>query len=271
MDYLYHYTNIESLALILKNHTIRFSSLDQMDDKQENASGDLANVGSFCYVSSWTSEIEESIPMWNMYASFDSGVRIKLRKNPFKIYTYSNAELRNVSNHINIVGVDGEKQRVSIYQPIEEVFNSHFVSAQLVKGAELYKVEYTHDRRLLYPELLQFGDKKTQIGAGELGKYKNKYWEFQKEWRYRWLFFPINVSPNTDEREIIKLMNDMIMGTAIQPFKYYDNKISDEAYSEMEITLSPAISPGNEELILNTIKRYNPTATIKLSALKGLI
>ena len=29
--YLYHYTNIETLALILKNRTIRFNSLDRMD------------------------------------------------------------------------------------------------------------------------------------------------------------------------------------------------------------------------------------------------
>lgn len=34
-EYLYHYTNIETLALILANHTFRLTSLDQMDDLQE--------------------------------------------------------------------------------------------------------------------------------------------------------------------------------------------------------------------------------------------
>ena len=34
-DYLYHYTSIETLALILANHTFRLTSLDQMDDLQE--------------------------------------------------------------------------------------------------------------------------------------------------------------------------------------------------------------------------------------------
>ncbi|MBE6746525.1 MAG: hypothetical protein E7558_03645 [Ruminococcaceae bacterium] len=34
-EYLYHYTSIETLALILKNRTIRFNSLDKMDDLQE--------------------------------------------------------------------------------------------------------------------------------------------------------------------------------------------------------------------------------------------
>ncbi len=31
-DYLYHYTSIENLALILKNKTIRFNSLINVDD-----------------------------------------------------------------------------------------------------------------------------------------------------------------------------------------------------------------------------------------------
>ena len=35
VEYLYHYTNIETLALILKNRTIRFNSLDRMDDLQK--------------------------------------------------------------------------------------------------------------------------------------------------------------------------------------------------------------------------------------------
>lgn len=33
--YLYHYTSLESLALILKNRTIRLNPLDKMDDLQE--------------------------------------------------------------------------------------------------------------------------------------------------------------------------------------------------------------------------------------------
>ena len=37
IEYLYHYTSIEILALILKNRTIRLNPLDKMDDLQENA------------------------------------------------------------------------------------------------------------------------------------------------------------------------------------------------------------------------------------------
>ena len=72
IDFLYHYTNIETLALILSNHTFRFRSLDQMDDLQEKETSDLKNVGQFCFISSWTDDSTESIPMWNMYSSLHS-------------------------------------------------------------------------------------------------------------------------------------------------------------------------------------------------------
>ena len=33
---IYHYTNIEILALILKNRTLRFNRLDKVDDPEES-------------------------------------------------------------------------------------------------------------------------------------------------------------------------------------------------------------------------------------------
>lgn len=79
-DYLYHYTSLDTLALILKNHTIRLRPLHTMDDKQEERSSDMKNIGKHFFISSWTSDAEESIPMWNLYTPLSSGVRIGLKK-----------------------------------------------------------------------------------------------------------------------------------------------------------------------------------------------
>lgn len=51
-EYLYHYTSIENLALILKNRTIRLNTLDKMDDLQEQKTRDVQNFGKFFFVSS---------------------------------------------------------------------------------------------------------------------------------------------------------------------------------------------------------------------------
>ena len=60
---LYHYTSIETLALILKHKTIRFSRLDRVDDPDEYAfSGDGVTPAHYCFVSCWTKNSRENLP-----------------------------------------------------------------------------------------------------------------------------------------------------------------------------------------------------------------
>ena len=77
--YLYHYTSIENLALILKNKTIRFTRLDCVDDVEESSVYEnTVPMGKYTFVSCWTESEEESIPLWNMYTPQMRGVRIKM-------------------------------------------------------------------------------------------------------------------------------------------------------------------------------------------------
>ena len=47
IEYLYRYTSLESLALILKSRQIRLNPLDKMDDLQEQKTADVENLGKF--------------------------------------------------------------------------------------------------------------------------------------------------------------------------------------------------------------------------------
>lgn len=77
---LYHYTSIENLALILKNQTIRFTRLDCVDDVEESAVYEnTVPMAKYTFVSCWTENEEESIPLWNMYTPQMRGVRIKMK------------------------------------------------------------------------------------------------------------------------------------------------------------------------------------------------
>ncbi len=126
-EYLYHYTNIETLALILSNKTIRFNSLNNTDDLQEQETADIKNIGQFFYISSWTDDSTESIPMWNMYASLNLGVRIRLRKNPFKIYDNS---VESIKETINIpIKYSSNNALVKTLIPFSEMFNKGFYTA----------------------------------------------------------------------------------------------------------------------------------------------
>lgn len=270
-EYLYHYTNIETLALILQNHTFRFNSLDKMDDLQEQETADLKNVGQFCYISSWTDDVDESIPMWNMYTSINSGVRIKLKKHPFKFHENTADELRQVINVPVTDNTNGTPLKSLI--PFVDMFRWKFIPAGATPENILHKVEYSSDHEKLYPKLVHVDGDKFSISLGTLGKYKNTHWAFQNEWRYILLLFPLDLNqPVETLSQAAQIMgNKILQGLEKQPFPFYDMIIDDAAYCEMEITLSPKISTGNRIIVENLVKRYNPSAIVKDSSLIGLI
>lgn len=265
--HLYHYTNIDSLALILKNKTIRLNSLDKLDDLQEKETADMINYGQFFYVSSWTEDESESIPMWNIYTNIESGVRIKLITNPFKWYeeTLSSIVARGLKISRGSTGI-------STLLPLDELIKKGCFSTIFFTGDILRKIVYTNDKSKLYPSINKSDDSKIELELGSIGIYKNLHWSFQREWRYIIPFFPVKFH---DRDSMQKNFHDMLTrvcsGIETQPFSCFDLQIDEKAFFEMEITLSPKISTGNRELIVNTINRYNPKAKITDSELIGLI
>lgn len=271
IEYLYHYTSLENLALILKNRTIRFNSLDKMDDLQEKETADLKNIGQFFYISSWTEDATESIPMWNMYASLTSGIRIKLRKNPFKIYENTAVDLSHVI-HASVTDNTDGKPLLSII-PLTEMFEKGFIAPQALARDLLRKVEYTDDQEKLYPRMLTENGNQFTIAMGEMGRYKNLHWSFQCEWRYILNILPVDLNQPVEAsmNEFQLMANKMRWGIAKQPFPFYDMVIADEAFADMEITLSPRISAGNRIIVQSLIEKHNSSAMLCESSLLGLI
>lgn len=270
-EYLYHYTNIETLALILQNHTFRFNSLEKMDDLQEKEVADVKNIGQFCYISSWTDDTIESIPMWKMYSSIESGIRIKLRKLPFKQHDNTAKSISDAIGQPVKDNLNGGSLKSLI--PYADMFTKKFVCVGATPENILHKVEYTSDNNKLYPKLVTTNGDSFNIAMGQLGKYKNLHWAFQNEWRYILTLLPLDLNQPVEKSatEAQIMGNKILLGLEKQPFPHYDMILDEEAYSEMEITLSPKISAGNRIIVESLVEKFNPTATIKESSLLGLI
>lgn len=161
-EFLYHYTNVETLALILRTKKMRFNSLLNVDDLEEAKSEGIENFGMHIFVSCFTSDSSESIPVWNMYSNKGSGVRIKLLNPPFERFTYHN-ETENYSVNYN--------------------------------GAT-FPIVYTDDPSKLYPQINRIIDDERWINAEETGRYKRLAWQFQNEWRAKLFVFNTNGNPN---------------------------------------------------------------------------
>lgn len=272
IEYLYHYTSIESLALILKNKTIRLNPLDKMDDLQEQKTADVENLGKFVFVSSWTANASESIPMWKMYTNPTSGVRIKLRKNPFVRHGTFGGDIEKVLG-IPAISEEDRTNRVDTFLDLSKMMDQGYYSVQAWGGDILQRVTYTNDISKLEPKVATVADGRIHLDTGILGKYKNTHWEFQQEWRYIMTFISMNFKVGMEKmQQMFSLsVSKMVQGKEPPPFRYYDLDIDPTCFVEMEIVCSPQMTVGNKVLLETIVEKYNPSATIRESDLLNLI
>ena len=161
--YLYRYTSIENLALILKRREIRLARLDKVDDLLESRSIDAINYGQYVFVTCWTDLAEESVPFWHMYTPNLRGVRIKM---PLAMFT---------GHHIS----DRPEMRLTTdghdnwALPYERMYGENYLA--MPEGANnFFKIEYVDDALLINRQLYgRKSDGSHSVRLGELGRYKS--------------------------------------------------------------------------------------------------
>ncbi len=252
-QHLYHYTSLDTLALILTNKSICFNTLLNVDDVEEAETSDLGLFGKYVYVSCWTDEAAESIAMWQMYTPNMHGVRIQLPAFPFKKHHYKAGELHFSADTTSYIDLK------KLYDE-----NKASIVAELPK---LIPVTYTTDESLLRPKT-RFGDsiadctgivthkapgnqsRNVRYDLSNLGKFKNEVWRFQKEWRYWISMSPWGLkeaegaTPSVHLDFIRRLENP----ESSPPYERFFVDLSEEAISQMEIVFGPRMTESEKIL-----------------------
>jgi len=255
-DFLYHYTSIESLAMILSTRKIRFNSLTELDDLIEGNCNDIKSIGKYFFVSSWTNIHKESLPFWNMYTPRMKGIRIKMPSDLFNDYLIT-------TNGVKGVKSDFFKSIV----PQNETFKDSF---WIPPTSERYliEVEYTDESDKLYPNIYSEHGENFSISLNKIGKFKSEHWTFQSEWRFILQIFPFIQAQETNENfDLLINSKDSISNGINLPFTDYFVNINESKFKEMEILLGPKHSESDRIIVESLISKYNPTAKLLISNL----
>jgi hypothetical protein len=125
------------------------------------------------------------------------------------------------------------------------------------------KVEYSKDYKKQSQSAINYtqesGKPFLDILTREVGKYKNERWAFQEEIRFALTIVPTIKNPITNQFEVIQSIQ---LGIEV-PIKFYDLKMDDTSFSNMEINIGPHCTNSDKIIIDSLIKNLNPTATIK--------
>lgn len=251
-DLLYHYTSIATLALILKHRKIKFNNLLNVDDPEEAETEDLGLFGKYCLVSCWTKSKEDILPMWNMYTPDMKGVRIGMKINPFKKYTYKKGDI-----HFS------EETKSCID------YNSNYIkNVSIVAECPLeLEVKYTEDESLLHPKIKSQTKNEISICFDKIGKYKREYWFFQKEYRYIIRTAPWSMEElervKTPEEQI-QLFNRILDENNNQFCDEIFLELEDDAFENMEILLAPKTSEAEYIIVQSLIEKYCHGYNVKL-------
>lgn len=269
---LYHYTTLESLALILKRHTIKFNRLDCVDDVEEgNAESAGVNLSKYMFVSCWTENSEESIPLWKLYAGDGFGVRLSLDSDMFMKYLICHEE----GDSLNIQGaIISRVPKETLLNPNFFVFPPQIISSDEKYDMFFRKVEYVDDVKSYVDKLISHGDNsrgvpETRIEFGKVGKYKHRRWAFQEEVRFVLGIFPGNWLYLRGDN--VQMAIQAILNNQTVDFTSFFLHLSPEVMETMEITLSPSATESHRILVDALCEKYAPKATVRDSGIKNLV
>jgi hypothetical protein len=243
---LYHYTDINSLALILQSKSIRFGRLDKVNDPTEGLSLDFHSMAQYIFISSWTANQSENFALWNMYTPLMRGVRMELDLPIFDSFSIP----KNGENNL----VDGSQ--IVNYEKGYFIFAAENVPSKII---------YTDDNTLLRPSIR----KGNGIYAKALSKYKKLIWQIEEEYRYQLNIVPIdrNITPSQVAESYMRLLSQQLP----LPIDSYMIGIQNRAFDSMRIKLSPKLLPGDRTIVEALVKAFNPSATIEDSLIHGFI
>ena len=267
---IYHYTSIDALAMIMSTRSIKFNRLDKVDDMEERAESQNVRLWQYLFVSCWTENAEESIPLWRMYSGNAHGVRIAMDVDMFE---------DNVVGGTNVPPDIPHEGFLVGKIPAQDLFrHDYFVlpisMRQQANGDDTLfycHVNYVDDVDEMTKDAFQLTmtdatHASSNIAFGEIGKYKNKRWAFQEESRFRLVIFPFNP---------IRCNPDLVSSVAVNAFRSnvpvpiseYYLKLKQEALNTIEITLHPNATVSDRVIVEALCAKYAQDAKIKVSEL----
>ncbi len=274
-DLIHHYTNINTLALILKNKTIRFNRLDRVDDITEGESFNILKLSEFIFISCWTYDHDESIPQWNMYTERMAVVRISLPKMLFK---YEALKIPDKYAHLKMEIENGLSSPI----PFEKMITDNYlISPNFINNIDKFgkKVEYVKDYKEKQNDLIEviYGSDKKSISMAKLHDptgmacFKDPAWFFQKEFRFVLFILPLPKNWSFYNSKVVEFQKEQLYKGKGPDLMYFDVDINTEILNKVHITTGPVCTEGELILVESLLERYAPKGTLSKSKFEGTI
>lgn len=234
MRTIYHYTSFETFQKIVETGTIRLNSLQNVDDAEEGFLLDSQSQAAYTFVSCWTKQEKESIPLWKMYVKSQFSIRIGvssdfLKPIIFKRYFISNHTNRNAYIFLFIRGDSLEFLSDVIYEEQPKI--------RMLKNM---RGMFSHD----YVE--------------RYGLTKSTHWSFQEEIRFIVKAVPISQIKRRYGSSLYIACHESIINNAPTDIKFIDMNYDKKYLLSADIMLGPSTTNNDKHALAMYLKEKIP-------------
>lgn len=236
--YVYQYTSIETLALILEHLNIKFNSLQYVDDVEEVECDEVKDVGKFIFVSCWTKYPVENIALWNMYTPDMKGIRLRM---PIQWFDEKNSDI---------------KQQLSDNKLQSYGYKDAYDCQHIIYKED---IRYCHSGEYKKSIVTSYSDGDTMMNMFRIGRYKNELWKFQNEYRYIIKSVPVGFKLGKTNSENLEQKYNKL--NEFEPNDKHKNgifvKINPEKLNEIEIVLGPKCTEAHKLIVDSLLEKYS--------------
>lgn len=267
MEYIHHYTNIQSLECILKNRTLRFTRLDKLDDAQEAELVSRKYWAQYLFVSSWSKLGNESQAMWHSYAGYN-GVRIGLPEHPFPEYELTTK--RELNHFIN--------GKIISPLPFEQIYNENWLVINSPYHKQFFGLDvryYDNPEDHIRP-VIQDEEGGILFNYNDLALSKSNVWKHQEEFRYIYFIIPSNPTVleawkrSGNPAYIGQYTYWCLQNHVANPLTHFDTPLGD-ALNNIEVTVGPTCTDDEIRKTEQLLRDYTTNGKIVRSRLTGYV
>lgn len=248
---LYHYCSIDTLELILKNKTFRFSSLGVVDDMEESMTSDFDDIGRICFTSCWTDLEHESVEMWRSYAGGKGSVRIGLPKDIFNTDKSDDEEIELSDNITEIYDVQISPPYIPQLIPVTYTKDEYLINLPVSKDT-IFKCNKCNNTA-----------KEFDLATDLLGRFKREYWAGQSEWRYKMIAVPGEYYRNNlggkylkgEPKDRLELMKSDLRTLPFK-FDHIDFPVEESVFDDIKVLLGPFNTEEDNETVKQIIRTH---------------
>ncbi len=249
--------------------------MDDLEEGRVEAQG--IPLAKYTYVSCWTESDDESIPLWHMYSGNGNGIRISLPQDMFKDYSIVDGLVGDKNLSTPAQSIFPKIEPSTMWKiPLSEYFGKKYLILPIYSNntKRFYrKIQYvddilSHTNNLDEITYHNNGTYDLSLKMGEVGIYKHNRWQFQNESRFIIQIIPTEQEITLlDAQKSVEFIIKALMNKSQPHFETYDLSLKDEAFEQLEVTLSPSITSGQRVIVDSLVKHFAPNAKIKDSEL----